>query len=84
MKLYNVTNISALFNMLDALKEDVKIKTADGTSLNWKSDGNTLRSIAASMHNPKFSELTVHCANSADVENVMEFLMECTRARRAA
>lgn len=84
MKLYNVTNISGLFDVLDSLASDVTVQTADGASFDWRTQKEAFRSLAASFSIPNLRELRLSFRNGEDAGSVLHYLMECRRSSRAA
>ena len=79
MKLYNVTNISGLFNVLDSLQSDVTLRTADGACFDWQTQKDIIRSMSASLSVPQFRELSLIFTDHQDAGSVLSFLMECRR-----
>lgn len=82
MKLYNVANISGLFQMLDGSRAAVTVETADGSCFDWKTQHAALRAMTETLQVRSLSRLALHFADKKDANDVMYFLMECRKEGR--
>ena len=75
MKLYNINNVSALFNVLDSCKGDVKLVSKDGDMINLKSKLSQILLAAKLLDTSLIKELDLKVSDPEDMKSIMNFMM---------
>ena len=75
MKLYNINNVSALFNVLDSCKGDVKLISKDGDMINLKSKLSQILLAAKLLDTSFIKELDLKVSDPEDMKSIMNFMM---------
>ena len=81
MKLYNITDIDAFFNLVDSCDGGVYLVSTEGDKINLKSKLCQYLAIAKIFSSDYIKELSLDIRDEKDTEKLLSFMMSGNRAK---
>lgn len=81
MKLYNITDIDAFFNLVDSCDGGVYLISTEGDKLNLKSKLCQYLAMAKMFSSDYIKELSLDIRDEKDTEKLLSFMMSGNRAK---
>lgn len=82
MKLYNITDIDAFFNLVDSCDGSVYLVSTEGDKLNLKSKLCQYLAMAKMFSSDYIKELSLQVENDSDKEKFIHFMMSGNGAQQ--
>lgn len=81
MKLYNIADVDAFFNVIDSCSGDVFLISNEGDKINLKSKLCQYLAMAKIFSSDYIKELSLEIRDEKDTEKLLSFMMSGNRAK---